>query len=510
MLFGIPYGFIKNKNTKDISEYYYKISYDSKEDTHANKLINYLDLSSKILFTLGCLIFAVLFFSLLSLKIDNLLNYVFSNAALRIQKYLSSFFITLFGIIFTAITIFISSKPKFSILFDTRTIIKIMKMKSTFSSCSICCLGLIISMMFNYSGYYLIKNEEWSMVIKLFSFWSSIIISVCCFVIIAKFLHSFIDSYFSDNIKQKYLKFFYKDIYKIDQQRINKEYKNDNSIIYLLNNQPSELINNESITFISTKSEYKSFSLWKKVLIISFNILCLCFFQFVFSIMIILIMKNQSDLKIDLSQNALIISCSISLAIHLITSIISLSTSSKTLILRLSMFNWGYKIENKSNNKRYYSHLYGGLFTKKKYNKYFKDLYNIIVILKRAITTSEKCAKFYLDQIISEINDGKGDYLLYGISLYLYQEKYKLERKYKSAYLAYLKKHNLNHELVKNNMCAVLEDIDRANEASPSNENKDKTEHEIKKQKIKEKVEFFFDSMKKIKIAKLNKKIKFL
>lgn len=519
VFFAIIYNSVKKKApNKNIADYYYKISYDSKEDAFINKFMDKLNLTCKPLFSLGYFFFILLIFSSLSMYFHSLENYILSNAALRLQKYLLSFFITLFGIVFTAITIFISSKPKFSILLDSNTILENMKIKYTFISCSICYLVLMLSSMLNYLGYYLIESEEWSMLIKLFSFWSSIIISCVYFFIIAKFLYSFINFHFSNSTEQKYLTIFYNDIYKNNLQQISKDYTADNSIKYLLNNQTTKLSNNEDIKFISIEDQFADFSIFKKAVIFILNIVLLCFFHFAFFMLIMPITEKcfHYDYKFIISESVLFII--ISIIFHIIVTAVLLSKPTKAIILRALMFAWGYSItesvskddldEKNIQRHTYYSCIYKGVLTNKIYNKYFQELYSVLVILKRAIITSEECAKFYLDQIVSEINAGKGDYLLYGISLYLYQEKYKLENKYKNAYLEYLKKHNLNHELVKNNMCAVLEDIDRANEAPPTNENKDKTQHEIKKENIEEKlIKLFFsdEETKKVKITKTKK-----
>lgn len=504
--FAIIYFTLKKRIAKsNLLNYYYKLS-DSSTDVILIWLKRISWCFTLISITLIVSIYIYFFYNNNTFHL--LPNYIFSKSALRLQKYLLEILLTFIGIVFTTITIFISMNPKYSSLFSTNDLIKFMNIKNDSSSCFFSYFMLLSSTIINYSCYYISISENASKIIKVFSFSFSITFSLICFYFIINLLHKFTKYVFSNSIEQNNLNSLYKNIYNKNLQPISQICKYDNSIVFLLSNFETTC-NDKKIEFISSNTVLKSFKY--KIIIALYT----AFMSFLVNLALVVLMMSIISFKKEYSYiiNTLLSTEIIRPIIFLFMFHFIFSTilyfnkcqktgDLKTLLLQGCMFSWGFKVElpTKKHSKIYYSNIYSGFLTNKEYNQYFRDLYNILVILKRAIITSQECAKFYLDQIISEINAGKGDYLLYGISLYLYQEKYKLERKYKNTYLEYLEKHNLNHELVKNNMCAVLEDIDRANETSPSNENKNKTEHEIKKEKIRKKVESFFDSMKKIKL----------
>lgn len=454
----------------DISKRFYDNTSSHRETKLLHVVDNFMNLIYKNIILYMIIIFFVVVIVVLIIEWSNVpvIEYILSDAALRFQKYSIETLLTIIIALIGSVAIFSSLNKDYYVFFTSKDIINIFKAKENIVSTFLYYISCTLSVMVYYFCHYIIEDEEKRVFIKLFFFIFFSIFALMTLYYIGRLLVSIMTFLFSDKAEHKSLNLLHKKIYNkcIPNLHIQKVSEMDSSINYLLSNLSVLKIYNEKVSFISFFNDFKNFP--KKI---KKKILCKTTFVFIeFNLIIALIIRSLfSQKEIDFInmdlEKEIVLSIIFSVLLNTVGCLILYKMPLNQLFIHLNMWTWGFRVEKE--DEKHYSSIYRNRITKKEYDNYFIKLYSILCAFKDILTTNEKNALYCLHKIISGINCGYGDYLLYIVSLFLYSEKYKLKGNELLALKQYIEENNIDWQLATHNLSAIIEDLERRN---PENE----------------------------------------
>lgn len=472
----------------DISKRFYDNTGSHRETKLLHAVDNFMNLIYKniMLYMINILFALVFILIIIETQSVPLINYIMSDAALRFQKYLIDALLTIIIAVIGSVAIFSSLNKDYYVFFTSKDIINIFKAKENIASTFLYYISCTLSVMVYYFCHYIIEDEEKRVLIKLFFFIFFSVFALITLYYIGKLLVSIMTFLLSDKAEHKSLNLLHKKIYNkcIPNLHIQKVSEMDSSIHYLLSNLNELKICNEKISFVSFLDDFEFFpcKIKHKNLCKTTGV-CIIFNLISAIIIRVQFLRSTFDFIWTDLGTRIILSVTFAILFNAVVCYLLYKTPLSQIFIHLNMWTWGFRVEKES--EKYYSSIYRNRITKKEYDNYFIKLYSILCAFKDILTTNEKNALYCLHKIISGINCGYGDYLLYIVSLFLYSEKYKLKGNELLALKQYIEENNIDWQLATHNLSAIIEDIERKN-----------PEHEV------------YTFMEQVKNSKLKVKIK--
>ncbi|MGN0519449.1 MAG: hypothetical protein ACI4LB_01795 [Candidatus Fimenecus sp.] len=456
----------------DISKRFYNNISDKDEPKYLNVIDSFMSwmYPNIMLYMVGIVLAFTIIIIIIDMQNVPVMVYILSDAALRFQKYFIETVLTIILASVGSIAIFSSLNKDYYVFFTSKDIIEIFKVKNNILSIFIYYISCTFSTMVYYFCHYVIDDEKKLGLGKLFSFATFAVFAVFTLFYIGRLLRSILTFLLSDDAEHRVLSLLYKKIHtkRIPGLHIQEASHMDNSLHHLLSNLNISKMNDVKISFVSFINEYSNFPKNLKIKNMCITTAVCTIFNLLFAMIIrtLLLQKGLDFIGIGLGRE-ISLSIAFSILLNAVTCCFLYKTPLNQILIHLNMWAWGFRIED--GDETYYSSTSHNHITKKKYNNYFIKLYNILSAFKDILSTNEKNAIYCLQKIIEGINYGYGDYLLYIVSLFLYSEKYKLNRKELSALKQYIENNNIDWQVVRHNTIAIIEDIERKNLESEVN-----------------------------------------
>lgn len=467
LFFIVMYFILKRTSPNgDISKRFYNNTSSQWEEKIFNIVDIYMNLIHKnIAFIIVNIFLAlILILIIIGIRYEPLITYIISDAALRFQKYLIESLLTIIIAVIGSVAIFSSLNKNYYVLFASKDIINIFKIKENIISIFIHYISCTLSVIIYYFCNYLIEDAEKTVLIKLCFFASSSVFALTTLYYTGRLLISIMTFLLSDKAEHKSLNLLYKNIYNKNTPNINIQEVSemDSSINYLLSNLNVLRMSNEKISFISFSKEFNNFPKEIKNKNLRKTTAAIIMFNLIIAVMIRSLFSQNGHNFIEMAFGTEIgLSVIFSIFFNIVVCFILYKTRLNQIFIHLNMWAWGFKIEN--GNEKYYSSVCRNSITKKEYDNYFKMLYNILCAFKDILSTNEKSSEYCLHKIINGINRGYGDYLLYIIILFLYSQEYQLSSNEAFALKQYIKNNNIDWQIAIHNANAIVEDIERKN-----------------------------------------------
>lgn len=448
----------------DISKRFYNNISDKDEPKYFNAVDNFMSLiySNIMLYMVAIVLSLTIIIIIIGIQNVPVIVYILSDAALRFQKYFIETVLTIILASVGSIAIFSSLNKDYYVFFTSKDIIEIFKVKNNIIAVFIYYISCTCLTMVYYFCHYAIVDEKQLGLGKLFSFASFAIFAAFTLFYIGRLLYSILTFLLSDNAEHRVLSLLYKKIYikRIPSLHIQETSHMDNSLYYLLTNFEAFKMDDKKISFISFINEYNNFPKKIKIKNICITTVKCAIFNLLLAVIIRVsfVQKGVDFIGLGLGKE-ISLSIAFSILLNAVTCYFLYKSPLNQILIYLNMWACGFRIED--GDRTYYSSTSHNYITKKKYNKYFIKLYNILSAFKDILSTNEKNAEYCLHKIINGINDGYGDYLLYIVSLFLYSQNYKLNGNEMWELKQYIEKNNIDWRIVTHNAAAVIEDIER-------------------------------------------------
>lgn len=465
-LFFVVMYFILQKTSPDgnISKRFYSNTNSQREE----KILNIVDIfmnfiHKNIAFFLIIILLAFISISIIiGIRNETLIAYIISDAALHFQKYLIESLLTIIIAVVSLVAIFSSLNKNYYIFFRSKNIINIFKVKENITSIFFHYTNCTLSVIAYYFCNYLIKNAEKTVLIKLLLFSLSSVFALTTIYYTGRLFIFIMTFLFSDKAEHKSLNLLYKNIYdkSIPTINIQEESEIDGSINYLLSNFNALRLSNEKISFIPFLKEFDNFPQKIKNKNLYKTTVTVIILNFIIAVIIrsLSLQNGHNFIKIAFGTE-IGLSVIFSIFFNIVVCHALYKTHLNQIFIHLNMWAWGFKIEKE--NKKYYSSIYRSSITKKEYDDYLKTLYNVLCAFKDILSTNENNSEYCLQKIINGINCGYGDYLLYIISMFLYNKKYKLGSNEIFALKQYINNNNIDWQIAMHNANAIIEDLER-------------------------------------------------